>query len=274
MKIGNSYNIIETENSDGKTLGFATEQNLIIPIDMLYHIPDIGPSGVVINNNKYRIFVSGDFVDKTPVEVQFTPEENVPIADEVEGIPNRIHIGQELLIMYKGKPIGDTLYGPDYGLSYEEDLSNMSSDIFVTVIDVASTGDTTMIDVISATPLYYIDDENGSFVCTNFNERLSDKENKNYPGDLYTTNLQKNGLLVNIDFYFTNTIVSATSFTIAYRRKLYSGNSTWNYIDNVQKSPFTLIGLNPNEEYEIRIMTYFDNKEYSRFSPKITFKTS
>jgi hypothetical protein len=283
-KIGDNYTYIENGNSvDSKTLGYATNQELRIPVEFVLYIPEIGPSGVAINDKKYRILVNGDYVNKTNIELTGIPigsplglPETIltEISDNVEGIPNRIYTGQELLFSYKGKPTGilGYDYGPSYGLSAEENKRNMESDVIIQVQDVFSDGSITYIDVLSPIHLYWIDDIIGSEIVTNFNARRSLVENKNYPSDLYVTNLKISGGMATIDFHFKNSVVSATKFAIAYRRKRNEGNTSWTYIDDVLKSPYTLTNLQPNEFYEIRVMTFFDD-EYSIFSPKITFKT-
>lgn len=284
-KIGDLYTTIENGNSLTGSLGLMMGINKRIPIEFIIHTPSYGPSGVCLNNKTYKIIVYGDYVNKTHIEMMGVPlgsplgtpvymlEE---ISDIVEGIPNRIFTGQELLISYAGKPIGSggIDYGPTYGLTYDENLAEMENDVNVKVMNVSSDGSFTYIDVLSPIHLYWIDDLNGSEIVLNFKERLTNMINKNYPKDLYMTNLHFDDLTGKaiVDFYFTNTIPDAKKFKIAYRRKTFSGNTEWVYVDNILKSPYQISDLEPNEKYEIRVMTFFDNTD-SVFSPGITFKT-
>lgn len=297
-QIGNTYTYIENGNSiDSKNLGYSTAQNLKIPVKYVLYIPDIGPSGKSLNNKKYRIIVDGNYVNKTGFELMSTFFNNAvigcgiigdaiigneiietlqEISENVEGIPNRLYKGQKLLFSYKGKPdvTSNIDYGPMYDLNLEENKKNMESDVIIQITDVFSDGENTYIDVISPIHLYWIDNNAvmNSEIITNFNQRTVNVINKNYPSNLYVTNIDKINNSVNIDFYFKNSVLSAKSFTIAYRLKQDNGNTDWYYINDIKKSPYKLTNFEINKIYEIKIMTFFDN-DHSIFSPTITFKT-
>jgi len=274
--IGNLYAILENGNSSSGTLGLVNSNDKKISIEFVLYTPEFGPSGIAINKNIYKLIVFGDFVNKSQIAISEIT--GIPrlanLSESVEGISNRIFVGQELLVTYENKPIGSGVeYGPTYGLTYDENLTEMENDISVKVIDVISDGVFTYIDVISQSHLYWISD-GGSKIVLNNVRRLTNNVNKNYPKNIHITNLitNKSTNESSVDLKFTKVTENVEKFKVAYRRKTIDGNTDWYFIDNVLNESCKLIGLDYNENYEVRVMSYFED-DSSIFSPSITFKT-
>lgn len=264
MKSKKLYTIIENGNSLG-SLSLINENLMSIEIIDVIDTPIYGPSGLLINDKIYKLIVNGDYVNKT--------DAGIYISEQLSGIPNRIFIGQEILLSYIKKPIGsgEAGFSPTYNLSYQENINNMCNDVIVKVIDVISFNDMTYIDVLSNSRLYWVD--NGTMIISNISIIKSNENKITSPYNLYVTNLtyDDNIQKSSIDFYFSYDD-NTESYIIKYRCSDVTGNTNWIYENIGTNKKFTITNLEKNKNYEISIMSKF-NDIYSLFSKTTFFKT-
>ncbi|MCK9574572.1 MAG: fibronectin type III domain-containing protein [Candidatus Pacearchaeota archaeon] len=236
-KIGDLYTIIENANSDGN-IGLINANDLDIAVSIVTEQPVTGPSGVPKNVKSYLLTVTGDYVNGNS---------NV--------LPNRIFIGQEILCAFRNKTLPNI---------------NAENDVVLKVTNVTTDTISTFISVLSNTDIANSDAD--ELLKCNFAYIISDSLNKNYPNNLYVTNLVRSSNTVSLDFYFTNENTNAVSFNLSYRKKLYTANSEWIYIENITESKYHFDNLDYDETYEIRVLANYEN-DCSIYSPSLTFKT-
>lgn len=226
-----------------------------------------------ILSNTYWNLLSIDPIIENTIEIIWDQISNKDLISSLINI-NNYSIGQELLVSYKDKPTNNTELLPTYGLDFEDNLNNMRSDIHVRVLNIDSHLQYTYINVLSNQKLYAITGE--SYIIANFNNRNTNTLNKNYPRNLYVTNISTKVFgspeikKTDITLHFENTNANAISYIVAYRN-INSSNIKWIY-KNTKNTKIDLINLDYNTIYEIRTATIYSDT-ISIFSPKILIKT-
>lgn len=219
------YEILEDANTDEGVYSSHEDANYYtVGITNIKKVIVKGPSNISKSMHVYSILTDADY-------------EN-----------NNFYDGRICIIRYKDKT-GST------------ELNNIRKDALITITNITDKDGKCELEILTKSILDNVKEQDIEF---NYQKIDSQKDNLNYPSNIFISNLSENSVKIKFDNMVNSQV---NGFLVAYR-KADESNTVWNYVFT-DKTELELSGIE-HTDYFIKVM-YLGDNDFSFFSNEILF---